>query len=55
MEVLSALLAPICKALYLDSTSIQKKTRGSVSKARVQMDITKERPQHVWLGLMKMT
>ncbi|KAG5580336.1 hypothetical protein H5410_050963 [Solanum commersonii] len=27
-----------------------QKTRGSVAKVRVQIDITKERPQHVWLG-----
>lgn len=49
MEVLSHLLAPIGKALYLDSTSIQK-TRGNVAKVRVQMDITKDRPQHIWNG-----
>lgn len=49
MEVLTTLLSPIGKALYLDSSSIQK-TRGSVAKVRVQMDITKERPQHAQLG-----
>ncbi|KAH0750500.1 hypothetical protein KY290_029732 [Solanum tuberosum] len=27
-----------------------QKTRGSVAKVRVQIDITRERPQHVWLG-----
>lgn len=48
MEVLSALLSLIGKALYLDSASIQKTWR-SFMKVRVQMDITKERPQHVWL------
>ncbi|WMV50072.1 hypothetical protein MTR67_043457 [Solanum verrucosum] len=37
------------QALYLDSATMQK-TRGSVANMRVQIDITKERPQHVWLG-----
>ncbi|KAG5606122.1 hypothetical protein H5410_027614 [Solanum commersonii] len=49
MDILTPLLSPIGKALYLDSTTMQK-TRGSVAKVTVQIDITKERPQHVWLG-----
>ncbi|KAH0669580.1 hypothetical protein KY289_024073 [Solanum tuberosum] len=49
MDILTPLLSPIGKALYLDSATMQK-TRGSVAKVRVQIDITKERPQHVWLG-----
>ncbi|KAG5605802.1 hypothetical protein H5410_027294 [Solanum commersonii] len=39
MDILTPLLSPIGKALYLDSATAQK-TRGSVAK----------RPQHVWLG-----
>ncbi|KAG5605797.1 hypothetical protein H5410_027289 [Solanum commersonii] len=49
MDILNPLLSPIGKALYLDFATMQK-TRGSVAKVRVQIDITKERPQHVWLG-----
>ncbi|KAK4706318.1 hypothetical protein R3W88_034127 [Solanum pinnatisectum] len=49
MDILTPLLSPIGKALYLDSATMQK-TRGSVAKVRVQIDITKERPQHVWMG-----
>ncbi|KAH0687778.1 hypothetical protein KY284_018331 [Solanum tuberosum] len=49
MDILTPLLSPIGKALYLDSATVQK-TRGSVAKVRVQIDLTKERPQHVWLG-----
>ncbi|KAK4707459.1 hypothetical protein R3W88_033006 [Solanum pinnatisectum] len=49
MDILTPLLSPIGKALYLDSATMQK-TRGSVAKVRVQIDITKNRPQHVWLG-----
>ncbi|KAG5571345.1 hypothetical protein H5410_061111 [Solanum commersonii] len=49
MDCLTALLAPIGNALYLDSSSLQK-TRGSVAKVRVQIVLTKERPQHLWLG-----
>ncbi|XP_055803516.1 uncharacterized protein LOC129872594 [Solanum dulcamara] len=49
-EFITTLLDPIGKTLYLDAASL-KKTRGSVAKVRIQMDITKERPQHVWLGI----
>ncbi|WMV45630.1 hypothetical protein MTR67_039015 [Solanum verrucosum] len=49
MDILTPLLSPIGKALYLDSATMQK-TSGSVAKVRVQIDITRERPQHVWLG-----
>ncbi|KAG5585830.1 hypothetical protein H5410_046264 [Solanum commersonii] len=49
MDILTPLLSPIGKALYLDSAIVQK-TRGSVTKVRVQIDLTKERSQHVWLG-----
>ncbi|KAG5606089.1 hypothetical protein H5410_027581 [Solanum commersonii] len=49
MDILTPLLSLIGKVLYLDSATMQK-TRGSVAKVRVQIDITKERPQHVWLG-----
>lgn len=48
-EFISALLAPIGKSLYIDTVSIQK-TTGSVAKVRMQLDITKERPPHVWMG-----
>lgn len=46
---IAALLAPIGKTLYLDAASILK-TRGSVAKVRIQLDITKDRPSHVWMG-----
>ncbi|OIT07450.1 hypothetical protein A4A49_31318 [Nicotiana attenuata] len=49
MEILTPLLSPIGKALYLDLASFQK-TRGSVAKVKIQIDLTKERPHHVWLG-----
>ncbi|KAK4733712.1 hypothetical protein R3W88_007973 [Solanum pinnatisectum] len=49
MDILTPLLSPIGKALYLDSATMQK-TRGSAAKVRVQIDITKDRPQHVWMG-----
>ncbi|OIT07896.1 hypothetical protein A4A49_43572 [Nicotiana attenuata] len=49
IEILSPLLSPIGKALFLDLASFQK-TRGSVVKVKIQIDLTKERPTHVWLG-----
>ncbi|KAH0682785.1 hypothetical protein KY285_022210 [Solanum tuberosum] len=49
MDTLTLILSPIGKALYLDSASMQK-TRGGVAKVRIQIDLTKERPRHVWLG-----
>lgn len=48
-KFLSSLLSPIGKTLYLDATSLQK-TRVSVAKVRIQLDLTKERPPHVWMG-----
>lgn len=48
MEILTSLLSLIGKALYLYLASFQK-TRGSVAKVKAQIDITKERPHHVWL------
>ncbi|OIT36371.1 hypothetical protein A4A49_01970 [Nicotiana attenuata] len=49
MEILSPLLSPVVKALFLDLASFQK-TRGSVVKVKMQVDLTKDRPSHVWLG-----
>lgn len=49
MEILTGLLTSVGKALYLDLVSFQK-TRGSVAKIKVQIDLTKPRAHHVWLG-----
>ncbi|KAK4716316.1 hypothetical protein R3W88_014654 [Solanum pinnatisectum] len=49
MDILTPLLSPIGKALYLDFATMQK-TRGSVAKERVQIDLTKKRHQYVWMG-----
>lgn len=46
MEILTPLLSPIGKALYLDLALFQK-NRGSVAKVKIQIDLTKERPHHV--------
>lgn len=48
-ELLSVLLSPISKILHLDLASMQK-ARGSVAKVKMQVDLTQERPHHVWLG-----
>lgn len=48
-DYVSGLLLPVGKVLYLDSTYIQK-TRGSKAKVKVQIDLTKKRPPHVWMG-----
>ncbi|KAG5631414.1 hypothetical protein H5410_003131, partial [Solanum commersonii] len=34
---------------YLDSPSSQN-TRGSMARVKIQIDLTKERPPHVWVG-----
>ncbi|KAK6784439.1 hypothetical protein RDI58_017894 [Solanum bulbocastanum] len=52
VDILTPLLSPIGKAIYLDSANMQK-TRGSVAKVRVLIDITKERPQHMWIGFFE--
>ncbi|KAF3668595.1 hypothetical protein FXO37_09456 [Capsicum annuum] len=49
MEVIGPLLSPIGTALFLDFATF-KKTRGSMAKAKIQLDLTKPRPSHMWLG-----
>ena len=46
---LSTVLESIGKVLFLDSPTSQR-TRGSTIRVKVQIDLTKERPSHVWLG-----
>ena len=50
-EFITSLLSPIGRVLYLDSASINK-TRGSQARVKVQVDLTKERPSHIWMGYM---
>ncbi|KAG5580317.1 hypothetical protein H5410_050944 [Solanum commersonii] len=49
-EFISPLLESVGKVLYLNTTSI-KRTRASMAKVKVQVDLTKTRPRHVWIGL----
>ncbi|XP_075101695.1 uncharacterized protein LOC142177129 [Nicotiana tabacum] len=49
MEILTPLLSHVGKALFLDLASFQK-TRRSVVKVKMQINLTKDRPHHVWLG-----
>uniref|UniRef100_M1DDB9 Glycosyltransferase PglE n=2 Tax=Solanum tuberosum TaxID=4113 RepID=M1DDB9_SOLTU len=49
-EFITPLLESVSKVLYLDTTSI-KRTRASMAKVKVQVDLTKTRPRHVWIGL----
>ncbi|KAH0639256.1 hypothetical protein KY285_035842 [Solanum tuberosum] len=44
--LLSTLLESIGKVLYLDSPTSQR-TRGSMARVRVQIDLTKTRPPHI--------
>ncbi|TMX01944.1 hypothetical protein EJD97_023053 [Solanum chilense] len=48
-EFITSLLSPIGRVLYLDSASINK-TRGNQARVKVQVDLTKERPPHIWMG-----
>ncbi|TMX04713.1 hypothetical protein EJD97_005592, partial [Solanum chilense] len=48
-QFISSLLSPIGRVLYLDSASINK-TRGSQARVKVQVDLTKDRPPHIWMG-----
>ena len=47
--LLSTILESIGKVMFLDSPTSQR-TRGSTTRVKVQVDLTKERPSHVWLG-----
>lgn len=46
---MNPLLSPIGKVLFLDLATY-KKTRGSVAKVKIQIDLTKQRPHHIWMG-----
>ncbi|TMW88919.1 hypothetical protein EJD97_017903 [Solanum chilense] len=48
-EFITSLLSPIGRVLYLDSASINK-TKGSQARVKVQVDLTKDRPPHIWMG-----
>ncbi|XP_015158403.1 uncharacterized protein [Solanum tuberosum] len=50
MEFITPILSPIGKVVYLDTASI-KRTRASMAKVKVQVDLTKARPRHLWIGL----
>ncbi|TMW88171.1 hypothetical protein EJD97_018954, partial [Solanum chilense] len=47
--LLTTILESVGKVLYLDSPTSQK-TRGSTTRVKFQVDLTKKRPEHVWLG-----
>ncbi|KAM3203150.1 hypothetical protein P3L10_030776 [Capsicum annuum] len=49
LEVVVPLLSPIGKVLFIDLETY-KKTRDSMAKVKLQINLTKPRPQHVWLG-----
>lgn len=49
-EFVTILLKDVGNVLYLDSASVQK-TRESMAKVKVQIDLTKARPPHVWMGI----
>ncbi|KAH0664057.1 hypothetical protein KY284_028988 [Solanum tuberosum] len=49
-EFITPFLESVGKVLYLDRTFI-KRTRESMAKVKVQVDLTKTRPGHVWIGL----
>lgn len=48
-EAMTPLLSPIGKILFLNLATYRK-TRGSVAKVKIQIDLTKKRPHHVWMG-----
>ncbi|KAH0768928.1 hypothetical protein KY290_012909 [Solanum tuberosum] len=49
-EFITPLLESVGKVLYLDTASI-KRTTASMAKVKVQVDLTKARPRHIWIGL----
>ena len=44
------LLENVEKVLYMDTTSI-KRSREGIAKVKMQIDLTKPIPRHVWIGL----
>ncbi|KAH0697936.1 hypothetical protein KY289_015418 [Solanum tuberosum] len=47
--LLTTVLESIGKFMYLDSPTSQR-NRGSMARVRVQIDLTKARPPHIWMG-----
>lgn len=47
---LTPLLETVDKVLYLDENSIIR-SREDMAKVKVQMDLSKPRPSHVWIGI----
>ncbi|KAH0639356.1 hypothetical protein KY285_035942 [Solanum tuberosum] len=47
--LLTTILSSIGKVMYLDSPTSQR-TRGSMARVKIQIDLTKPRPPHVWVG-----
>ncbi|KAH0709369.1 hypothetical protein KY284_010796 [Solanum tuberosum] len=47
--LLTTMLSSIGKVLFLDSPTAQN-TRGSMARVKIQIDLTKPRPPHVWVG-----
>lgn len=47
---LTPLLKLVGKFLYLDTTYI-KRTWAGMPKVKMQIDLSKPRPRHVWIGL----
>lgn len=52
MEIIAPLLYPIVKALFLDLLAYIK-TRESVFKVKIFLDLTKDRSLHVWIGYIE--
>ncbi|KAH0764805.1 hypothetical protein KY285_000676 [Solanum tuberosum] len=48
-EIVTALLSPIGEVLYLDTATTQK-TRGSLARARMKVDLTQVRRPRIWIG-----
>lgn len=51
-EIITSLLSPIGRVLYLDSASTNK-SRDSQARVKVQVDLTKYRPHHIWMGYIE--
>lgn len=47
--LLTTILESTGKVLFLDSQTSQR-IRGSTTRVKVQVDYTKARPTHVWMG-----
>lgn len=51
-DILTTMLSVVLKLIYFDNNNMNK-TRGIMARVRIQLDLIKDRPKHVWIAYDK--